>query len=282
MMDGRSMGPTAGANPCFGGTGCLARGLSPRHSCFHRANSCFNPSPVADMVLVGQDRAWRWSVGKHTRQTHLRCRGLGCPPCPQPRGTGFLRVLFRHMQSCRPQAPPARRDPRHGAPCMEEPPPTLACGGDPWGLGRPQLQVPALGGCGGLALLPEASCPVPVAPSLLPRAVNQRGRGCWCARHHPPVPPTSPRGLSPMARYLPRGSHLSPLSLSNASLWAAFCSLIMMFFSAVTWPQKPIRHRSGSIPAEPGPHGEEIGRCPARGGVCAARSPTPSRWTQVP
>lgn len=119
---------------------------------------------------------------------------------------------------------------------------------------------------------------MPSAPSLLPWAINQDGRGCWGTL----VPPTSLRGLPPGAPYLLQGFHLSSLSLSNASLWAAFCSLIMMFFSTVTWPQKPIRHRSGSILAEPGPHGEEIGRCPARGGVCAARAPTPSQETQVP
>lgn len=126
--------------------------------------------------------------------------------------------------------------------------------------------------------LPEVSCPVPSAPSLLPWAVNQGGRGCWGTL----VPPTSLLDLPPRAPYLLQGFHLSSLSLSNASLWAAFCSLIMMFFSTVTWPQKPIRHRSGSILAEPGPHGEEIGRCPARGGVCAARAPTPSQEIRVP
>lgn len=119
---------------------------------------------------------------------------------------------------------------------------------------------------------------MPSAASLLPWAINQGGRGCWGTL----VPPTSLRGLPPGAPYLLQGFHLSSLSLSNASLWAAFCSLIMMFFSMVTWLQKPIRHRSGSILAEPGPHGEEIGRCPARGGVCAARAPTPSQETQVP
>lgn len=119
---------------------------------------------------------------------------------------------------------------------------------------------------------------MPSAPSLLPWAVNQGGRGCWGTL----VPPTSLQGLPPGAPYLLQGFHLSSLSLSNASLWAAFCSLIMMFFSMVTWPQKPIRHRSGSILAEPGPHGEEIGWCPARSGVCAARAPTPSQETQVP
>lgn len=119
---------------------------------------------------------------------------------------------------------------------------------------------------------------MPLAPSLLPWAVNQGGCGCWGTL----VPPTSLQGLPPGAPYLLQGFHLSSLSLSNASLWAAFCSLIMMFFSMVTWPQKPIRHRSGSILAEPGPHGEEIGWCPARSGVCAARAPTPSQETQVP
>lgn len=119
---------------------------------------------------------------------------------------------------------------------------------------------------------------MPSAASLLPLAINQGGRGCWGTL----VPPTSPQGLLPGAPYLLQGFHLSSLSLSNASLWAAFCSLIMMFFIMVTWLQKPIRHRSGSILAEPGPHGEEIGRCPARGGVCAARAPTPSQETQVP
>ena len=97
VMDGRSVGPAAGASPRSSRMGGVACGLLPPRlallpSCFRRAIG--NPSPAASAVPTGQDRTRQWRVGEPICGRRLHCRGLAALPRPRHRGLTFLQCCF--------------------------------------------------------------------------------------------------------------------------------------------------------------------------------------------